>query len=66
MAIGKVGELTVTVKAGIDRKTAELCLKIVEMYCNENSMIVNAEYDIDGSHELSFIRQSYDNEPVGR
>ena len=61
-----IGELTVTIKAGIDRKTAELCLKVVEMYCNDNGMMVNTEYDFDGSHELSFIRESYDKEPAGK
>jgi hypothetical protein len=50
----KVQDITVEVKAKmtVDRKTAEACLKLVEMYVNESDNYI--EFDRAESGELSF------------
>jgi hypothetical protein len=50
----KVNDITVEVKAKItvDRKTAEACLKLVEMYVNETRNYIKCDRAGDG--ELSF------------
>lgn len=45
--MAKFEDITVDVKAklNIDRETAELCLKLVEIYVNSNNIDVIAERD---------------------
>lgn len=50
----KIHDLTVTVKLGVDRDTAETCLKIVQMYCNENGLKVLAHREMDGTVRFEF------------
>ena len=39
------GELTVAIKLGIDKDTANVCLKIAEMYANQIGANVDARRD---------------------
>ena len=52
----KVDELTVNVKTDltVDKKTAEVCLKIVELYVNHNDVMVLVDKTEDGSLEFHF------------
>lgn len=47
-------ELTVTINAkfGVDRKTAETCLRLVEMYVNANDVYIMCDKSPDG--EVSY------------
>lgn len=49
-------DLTVEVKArlGVDRRTAETCLHLVETFCNANSVIIQGHYDENGELILEF------------
>ena len=53
--------LTVEVKArlGVDRRTAETCLHLVETFCNANSMHLLANRTLDGELEFSFEHDSF-------
>lgn len=52
--MAKTGEITVEVKAElkVDRKTAETCLKLVELYVNQNKTDIIGTRHEDGT--LSF------------
>ena len=52
----KVSDMTVEVKAQlvIDKETAETCLKMVELYCNQTSSLIIANREIDGTMRLNF------------
>lgn len=54
--MNKPTELTVTINAnlGVDRKTAETCLKIVELYINQNGLDVIGRTEPDGTVSFSF------------
>ena len=55
MEAKKLTELTVEVKAklGVSRETAEACLSLVQLYCNDNGCDLQAEKQIDGTHKYS-------------
>ena len=59
----KVDELTIEVKAGIntDRKTAETCLKLVELYVNNTGNEIVAHKEEDGTVTFSFIDEVKEN-----
>lgn len=38
----------VTAKLDVDRSTAEGCLKLVEVYCNENHRLIACDEDENG------------------
>ena len=40
--MGKLDEITIDVKANlnVDRRTAETCLRLVEMYCNSSGVTI--------------------------
>ena len=52
----KVDELTLNVKTDltVDKKTAEVCLKLVELYVNHNDVMVLVDKKEDGSLEFHF------------
>lgn len=52
----KVDELIVNVKTDltVDKKTAEVCLKLVELYVNHNNVNILADRKEDGSLEFHF------------
>ena len=54
--MSKPNELTisVSVKTNIDRKTAEACLKIVELYVNQTGLDVIGRTEHDGTVSFSF------------
>ncbi len=47
-------EITANLSLGVDRHTAEVCLKIAEIYANRNSMTVTANRNESGEAELSY------------
>ena len=49
-------ELTIDVKANltVDRKTAETCLRLVEIFCNANSQQIIGHRTENGETEYSF------------
>lgn len=49
-------EITVNVKANIeiDKDTAEVCLKMIQHYCNAKGMVLIGERRDDGTTELHF------------
>ena len=60
--MAKLTDLTVDIKAKlcVDRETAELCLKMVEIYCNANNVQVVAErdpYQVGGDVHFHFQRE---------
>ena len=60
--MAKLTDLTVDINAklGVDRATAELCLKMVEIFCNANNLNVIAEkdpYQIGGDVHFYFQRE---------
>ena len=48
-------ELTIDVKANlnIDRRTAETCLRLVEMYCNSSGVTIIPNRKMDGEYEYT-------------
>ena len=54
--MAKFEDSTIDVKAKIDldRKTAEACLKLVELYCNANGKIIIAHKSDSGELEFEF------------
>lgn len=54
----KLDEISIDVKAGIkvDKKTAETCLKLVELYCDRTKSYIQAERDSDGTVFFKFAR----------
>lgn len=52
-----IGEVTVPVKIDIkiDKETAETCLKIVELFVNNNPEVIFASRKADGSVEYSLV-----------
>jgi len=58
----KLHELTVTLKLGVDHDTAETCLKIVQMYCNENGRNIIGHRQMDGNVLYEFGREGPDEE----
>lgn len=53
----KIDDITVKVKAklDVDEGTANACLKLVEIFCNENNLIVARRDHSDGTHEYEFV-----------
>lgn len=54
--MAKVEEMTVEVKTKLDvsRNTAEACLKLVEIYCNNNNVDILGRKNEDGTETFSF------------
>ena len=52
--MASVGTITVDVRIGIDKDTANVCLKIVEMYMNQYNVDVIGTYQDDGSTKLRY------------
>lgn len=52
--MAEVGELTFTVKLGIDKNTAVTCLKIAEMYANQIGANVDVRRDDGGKVVLQY------------
>jgi hypothetical protein len=57
----KLSDVTVEVNArlGVDRRTAETCLRLVETFCNANGMHLLANRIPNGELEFSFERDSF-------
>ncbi len=55
--MAKVQDLTVEVKAKmtVDRKTAEACLKLVEMFVNESGVWIECNREANGEKSFQFI-----------
>lgn len=60
--MAKVEDITVEVKANmtVDETTAEACLKLVELYINQNDVDLIGNTKIDGTIELSFQKGVYE------
>lgn len=58
--MGKLSDVTVEVKAKleVDRRTAETCLRLVEVFCNENGVHIIGHRMENGEHEYSFEPES--------
>lgn len=56
--MAKISEITVEVKAKltVDRKTAEGCLKMVEMYVNQSKDDIVADRDENNELTFRFVR----------
>lgn len=54
-------DITVEVKAklSVDRRTAEACLKMVEMYANENMEMVETERERNGELRFNFAPDTH-------
>ena len=52
----KLSDVTVEINArlSIDRRTAETCLRLVEIFCNDNSMRIIGHRMENGETEYSF------------
>ena len=52
----KLTDITIDVKANlhIDRRTAETCLRLVEIFCNNKRINVIANFDEDGHTTFEF------------
>ena len=60
--MAKIADLTVDVKAkmNVERDTAELCLKLIEIYCNANNIDIIGEkepYQIGSDVHFHFERR---------
>ncbi|MDO4472405.1 MAG: hypothetical protein Q4C17_04495 [Bacillota bacterium] len=60
--MAKVEDITVEVKANmtVDKTTAEACLKLVELYINQNDVDLIGNTKIDGTIELNFQKGAYE------
>ena len=56
MGAGKGLSIELEGKVVIDQKTAELCLKVVEVYMNQNHADILSDYDAHGNLSLRFMR----------
>ena len=54
--MAKVNEITIDVKANlnVDRRTAETCLRLVEIFCNENGVNLIGHHDENGEITFEF------------
>ena len=54
--MAKLTDITIDVKANlnVDRRTAETCLRLVEIFCNDNSMRIIGHRLETGETEYSF------------
>ena len=52
--MAEIGELTVTVKLGIDKDPGNVCLKIAEMYANQIGANVYVSRDDEGKIVLQY------------
>lgn len=57
----KLSDVTVELNArlGVDRRTAETCLRLVETFCNANGVRIIAHRMENGEHEYSFEPESF-------
>lgn len=58
--MAKIQDLTIDVKANlnVDRRTAETCLRLVELFCNATRTIVIGHRGEDGYTTFEFERKS--------
>ena len=58
--MAKLTDITIDVKANlnVDRRTAETCLRLVEIFCNTNRIGVIGHLDKDGYTTFEFDRKS--------
>ena len=58
--MAKAAEITVDVKAklSVDRKTAETCLRLLEIYVNENNVDIIGHRKEDGTQEFEFDKRT--------
>lgn len=47
-------EIGITTKIDVDRNTAELCLRLVEMYVNSNPVCVVCDRKLNGEQEFRY------------
>lgn len=52
----KISEITIDVKANlnVDRRTAETCLKLVEIFCNQNGVDIVGHHGENGEITMEF------------
>lgn len=57
--MAKISDMTVEVKAKleVDRRTAETCLRLVEIFCNENGMGIMCSHGVNGGVEYEFAHK---------
>ena len=55
--MAKFEDITIDVKANltVDRRTAETCLRLVEIYVNANSVMIEGHRKEDGEYEFRFV-----------
>ena len=53
--MAKLTDITIDVKANlnVDRRTAETCLRLVEMYCNSSGVTIIPNRKMDGEYEYT-------------
>lgn len=54
--MGKLTDITIDVKANlnVDRRTAEACLKLVEIFCNQNGVDIVGHHGENGEITMEF------------
>ena len=55
--MAEVGTLTIPVKLGIDRSTAEACARLVEMYVNQEGADLVVLRTPDGRFTISMVER---------
>lgn len=58
--MAKISDMTVEVKAKleVDRRTAETCLRLVEIFCNDNGVCIMCSHGMNGEVEYEFAHKS--------
>ena len=58
--MGKANELTIDVKANLNipRETAETCLKLVEIFCNDNGVLIRGHRNRGGYITFEYEEQN--------
>lgn len=58
--MAKLSDVTVEVNArlGVDRRTAETCLRLVEVFCNDSGMCIMCSNGLNGEVKFEFAHKS--------
>lgn len=61
--MGKINDITIDVKANLNvsRRTAEICLNLVEIFCNDKGLNIICHRDEDGNKTFEFEKPNRHN-----